>query len=138
MFNKTEIYEAVIGINPGYYQKGKEVNGYIFNFDAISQICQNIFNSNHIKVISGIIEKCKAIYPVEWGAPIGGEYCFKVTFTRNPEFDKDKDEFKKAVLDNVKRLKEYFQQETVTVTVNDWGRVSMKRFVNPEDFYEEE
>ena len=50
MFNKTEIYEAVIGINPGYYQKGKEVNGYIFNFDAISQICQNIFNSNHIKV----------------------------------------------------------------------------------------
>ena len=60
MFNKTEIYEAVIGINPGYYQKGKEVNGYIFNFDAISQICQNIFNSNHIKVISGIIEKYKS------------------------------------------------------------------------------
>ena len=53
-------------------------------------------------------------------------------------FDKDKDEFRRAVLDNVKRLKDHFQQETVTVIVNDWGRVSMKRFVKPEDFDEEE
>ena len=135
-FMKTEMYEAVIGIIPGY-EPGKRVDKNI-NLNDVSEICQKIFSSSDVKVISGVIEECKAVYPVDWGAPIGGEYCFKVTFTRNPEFDKDKDEFKKAVLDNVKRLKEYFQQETVTVTVNDWGRVSMKRFVNPEDFYEEE
>lgn len=138
MFSKTETYEAVIGVHPGYYQNGKEMKKYIFNFEAISQICQDILNSNQIKVIPGIMESCKAIYPIEWGAPNGGEHCFKITFTRNPEFDKDKDEFRRAVLDNVKRLKDHFQQETVTVTVNDWGRVSMKRFVKPEDFDEEE
>lgn len=135
-FMKTEMYEAVIGIIPGY-EPGKRVDKNI-NLDDVSEICQKIFSSSDVKVISGVIEECKAVYPVDWGAPIGGEYCFKVTFTRNPEFDKDKDEFKKAVLDNVKRLKEHFQQETVTVTVNDWGRVSMKRFVKPEDFDEEE
>lgn len=135
-FMKTEMYEAVIGIIPGY-EPGKRVDKNI-NLDDVSEICQKIFSSSDVKVISGVIEECKAVYPVDWGAPIGGEYCFKVTFTRNPEFDKDKDEFKKAVLDNVKRLKEHFQQETVTVTVNDWGRVSMRRFVKPEDFDEEE
>lgn len=135
-FMKTEMYEAVIGIIPGY-EPGKRVDKNI-NLDDVSEICQKIFSSSDVKVISGVIEECKAVYPVDWGAPIGGEYCFKVTFTRNPEFDKDKDEFKKAVLDNVKRLKEYFQQETVTVTVNDWGRVSMRRFIKPEDFDEEE
>lgn len=135
-FMKTEMYEAVIGIIPGY-EPGKRVDKNI-NLDDVSEICQKIFLSSDVKVISGVIEECKVVYPVNWGAPIGGEYCFKVTFTRNPEFDKDKDEFKKAVLDNVKRLKEHFQQETVTVTVNDWGRVSMRRFVKPEDFDEEE
>lgn len=115
MMNKTEMYEAVIGVIPGY-KPGEDIKN---------------------KVISGIVEECKAVYPVEWGAPIGGEYCFKITFTRNPEFDKDKNTFYHAVLENVKRLKEYFHQSTVTLTVNDWGRISIKRFVEDKDFEEE-
>ena len=135
-FMKTEMYEAVIGIMPGY-EPGKRVDKNV-SLDDVSEVCQKIFSSSDIKVISGVIEECKAVYPVDWGAPIGGEYCFKVTFTRNPEFDKDKYIFYNAVLDNIMRLKEYFKQSTITLTAIDWGKVSIKRFVNPEDFYNEE
>lgn len=132
---KTEMYEAIIGVEPGY-KPGETVEKRI-TLDEISIICQKIFSANRVKVISGILEECKAVYPVDWGAPLGGEYCFKVTFTRNQEFDKDKTIFYLAVLDNVRRLKEYFQQSTVTLTVNDWGRISMKRFCDDHDFDKE-
>ena len=137
MLNKTEMYEAVIGVIPGY-KPGEDLrNKVIFDIEEISIICQKILSANPIKVISGIVDECKAVYPIEWGAPVGGEYCFKITFTRNPEFDKDKSEFYHAVLENVKRLKAYFHQSTVTLTLNDWGRISMRRFVDDKDFEEE-
>jgi len=132
---KTETYEAIIGVIAGY-RPGKIVENEI-TLAEFSTICQKIFSSNKVKVISGIVDECRAVYPIDWGAPVGGEQCFRVTFTRNQEFDKDKTVFYLAVLDNVRRLKEYFHQSTVTLTVNDWGRISMKRFCDDHDFDKE-
>ena len=134
---KTETYEVVIGVIPGY-KPGEEIkrDDIKFDLDSISQICQEIFSENPKVVISGVIEECKVVYPVRWGAPKGGEYCFKVSFVRNPIIGIDKYDFRKAVLYNIKKLKKYFKQKTVSLTMYDNGEIFFKVFSKTKDFEE--
>jgi len=134
---KTETYEVVIGLIPGY-KPGKEIkrDDIPFNIDDISKICQDLFSDNPVVVISGIIEECKVVYPIRWGAPKGGEYCFKVSFIRNPIIGIDKYDFRKAVLYNIRMLKKYFKQKTVSLTMHDNGETFFKVFSETKDFEE--
>ncbi|MTI84296.1 MAG: hypothetical protein FH756_10405 [Firmicutes bacterium] len=112
----TEKFVAVVGIDPRLYGTNSSVTSNPVRVVAgkWQEAAKEIFNDQKIyisAVVSG--EDDRIVYDTAMGCPVGGEHVVQIRGTRNPEIDKDN--WKKAVLDVVKRVKDKLDQSTVAV-----------------------
>jgi len=110
-------FSAVFGVVPGYaHDNGLPVDttaGAILA-SAWMVAMKEEFNSSKIGV-GGVIVDSRTAYNPDWGCPAGGEVTATVTGESNPEFDKDTEAYKAAVLRVCKAVKTALQQTTVRV-----------------------
>lgn len=65
--------------------------------------------------VGGVISPSRTAYLAVWGCPEGGEVTATVTGQSNPDFDKDVEVYKAAVLRMCAAVKAALQQNTVRV-----------------------
>jgi hypothetical protein len=69
--------------------------------------------------VGGVITASRTAYNPDWGCPAGGELTATVSGESNPEFDKDTEAYKAAVLRIVKAVKTALKQSTVRVAFHE-------------------
>ncbi len=106
---KTEKYEVVLGTAVGY-------DNAIDTSDSFFQVYNDIAIQNPYLYIPITSDDVNVIYKSEWGCPENGEMCIRFTSQRNPKFDSDKNKFERAMIWNIKQLKQKYQQKTVQMT----------------------
>lgn len=118
---KQIAFAATFGVVPGYAHN----NGLPENTTA-AEILTNAwmsamkaeFDANKVGV-GGVIVESRTAYNPDWGCPAGGEVTATVTGESNPEFDKDIEAYKAAVLRIVKSVKRELKQTTVRVAFHE-------------------
>lgn len=118
---KQIAFSATFGVVPGYAHN----NGLPENTTA-AEILTNAwmsamkaeFDANKVGV-GGVIVESRTAYNPDWGCPAGGEVTATVTGESNPEFDKDIEAYKAAVLRIVKSVKRELKQTTVRVAFHE-------------------
>lgn len=118
---KTNEFSATIGTVAGYQGKDclsqfkKQENNLE---DIWQQKALEIYNQLGVYV-SAVIVESKSVYNSEWGCPIGGEPTFTIEGSRNPEFCQNEEQWKDAVVEVVKLVKNHFNQSTVTLNFRE-------------------
>ncbi|WP_108670610.1 hypothetical protein [Peribacillus acanthi] len=103
----------VLGVNKGYGEN-IEKNPLLKASTGWQRIAAQVYKESGI-YISAIANESKAIYHTEWDCPVGGEDTVTFTTSANREYVNSLEAWKDAVLTVTKRLKEEFEQYTVTV-----------------------
>ncbi|ACA57346.1 conserved hypothetical protein (plasmid) [Clostridium botulinum A3 str. Loch Maree] len=111
---KTIKFEIVTGINEGYFHKNKNKDGVQVVGEVWQKIALEVFKDRGI-YISSVINSSKTVYNTEWGCPEGGEDTVTITSTANPEFVQSLEQWKEAVIEIAKNLKNGLKQSTMTV-----------------------
>lgn len=112
---KTEKFEIVMGITPGYFHNN-ETNK---NIEQIySSIAKKVYEETDIYV-SATITKSSMVYHSDWGCPPNGEIVYVISGTRNPEFTNNKHLYKVAVYMIAEKFAETLKQSTCTITFQD-------------------
>ncbi|APF25339.1 hypothetical protein [Clostridium sporogenes] len=111
---KTIKFEIVTGINEGYFHKNKNKDGVQVVGEVWQKIALEVFKDRGI-YISSVINSSKTVYNTEWGCPEGGEDTVTITSTANPEFVQSLEQWKEAVIEIAKNLKNELKQSTMTV-----------------------
>ena len=118
---KQIAFSATFGVIPGYaHDNGLPENttaGEILT-NAWTAAMKAEFEASKIGV-GGVIAESRTAYNPDWGCPKGGEVTATVTGESNPEFDKDSEAYKAAVLRIVKAVKCELKQSTVRVAFHD-------------------
>lgn len=114
---KQIAFAATFGVVPGYaHDNGLSENttaGEILT-NAWMSAMKAEFEASKVGV-GGVIVDSRTAYNPDWGCPAGGEVTATVTGESNPEFDKDIDAYKAAVLRVCKAVKTALKQTTVRV-----------------------
>ena len=76
------------------------------------------FDTNKVGV-GGVITVSRTVYNPDWGCPVGGEITATVTGESNPEFDKDIEAYKAAVVRIVRTVKTVLKQNTVRIAFHE-------------------
>ncbi len=115
--NSTVKYEVVIGINTdGSMINGRRVSPYEeCNSRWISE-ANKVYEETGVYV-SAISIDGFALYNKDWGCPSYGEYVVVFNCTPNTiEFIKDLDLYEECLMRIVRKLKEIYDQSTITIT----------------------
>lgn len=117
MFKESVKYEIVMGLLEGYdFDDLMDFDNYIkialykWKEFALDYYCiADVY-------VSAVAHTANVLYNEAWGCPEYGEPVIKFDCTMNPEFIKDEKVYEDGVLYITKRLQEYFNQSTVTIT----------------------
>jgi len=116
---KTTIFWATLWVNPGYKHNNDQEQSAK---DIISKVWQEqakkIFETSWI-YISASIKDANAVYNMDRWCPEWGEKIAEISGMRNPEFIKDVEKFKQAVLDVLSLCQEELDQTTTQVEFDD-------------------
>lgn len=128
MFKPSIKYEVVLGLIEGY--ELKDIADLDFNVDAAlikwKEYALEYFKLTDVYV-SAVATKSDVLYNEDWGCPKYGEPVIKFECTMNPEFIKDEDVYEEGVVYITKKLQEYFNQSTVTITKLPAGICYLKK-----------
>lgn len=113
---KSEKYEIIIGFIPGYKSDDEITQEDMIPISKFCSLYQKISEENALLKVSGVIDSVVTVYSTQYGCLVGGEPCYRITCQRNPTFDSDPSLFRKAVMENVTKLKQTLRQSTVTVS----------------------
>lgn len=114
---KTLKFEAVVGIVAGYSGEAMLAEADKVSTYAMGTVWQNVaidVMENTGIYVSATINESKAVYATAWGCPVGGEPTYTISGSLNPRFG-EASAWKEAVLTVIRRVKEIFNQSTVTV-----------------------
>ena len=118
---KQIAFAATFGVVPGYaHDNGLPENttaGEILT-NAWMSAMKAEFDASKVGV-GGVIVDSRTAYNPDWGCPAGGEVTATVTGESNPEFDKDVEDYKAAVIRIVKSVKRELKQTTVRVAFHE-------------------
>ena len=121
---KTIQFEAVIGVNEGYFHNNDKDAGTDFNA-LYQQLASDLYIETGV-YISAVISSKRVVYHSAWGCPIGGEAVYSIVGTCNPEFCNSAD-YKQVVMILLDRLATTLKQTTFTVV---WQNVELNYFSN--------
>ncbi|MBO5178748.1 MAG: hypothetical protein J6B87_00150 [Clostridia bacterium] len=114
---KTIKFEAVVGIVAGYAGEAMLAEAAKIDPNAMGKAWQDAAQDVMEKTgvyVSATINTSKALYATAWGCPVGGEPTYTISGSLNPRFG-EASAWKEAVLAVIRRVKEVFNQSTVTV-----------------------
>lgn len=114
-------FAATFGVVPGYaHDNGLPENTTPAEIltNAWMSAMKEEFDSSSIG-IGGVIVNSRTAYNPNWGCPVGGEVTATVTGESNPEFDKDVEVYRAAVLRICKAVKAELKQTTVRVAFHE-------------------
>lgn len=120
---KTEKFEIILGVVPGYFHDNKSEDDNAFG-EKLQEVQASIFKDTGLYV-SVVWRPAMVSYHTDWGCPVGGEKVYQITGTRNPEFVQDAVVYHKVVELFTKRLMKEFSQTTVTL---EWQNVDLTYF----------
>ncbi len=124
-FINTITFQAVFGVNHGYFHDNQEVATPI---EVVAPVWQRAMDAERLSskiVVSGVITAGKVSYPQEFGCPNNGEDVAIVSGQMLPkfmpsrsvsEFRPDSEKYRDAVIRVVKAVKDELKQERVQVT----------------------
>lgn len=119
--SKAIAFAATFGVVPGYaHDNGLPENttaGEILT-NAWMSAMKDEFEASKVGV-GGVIVDSRTAYNPDWGCPAGGEITATITGESNPEFDKDVEAYKAAVLRICKAVKVALKQTTVRIAFHE-------------------
>ena len=111
----TQEFELVIGINEGYnHNNDSSINIY----ELYQEVAEKVQKESEL-YISATITKSRVVYSTAWGCPADGEVVYSIKGTRNPQFVKNFEKYKKATEQVAKILASELKQTTFTLTWRD-------------------
>lgn len=119
---KTIQFEAIIGVNEGYFHNNDKDTGIDFN-TLYQQLAAETYNETGIYISASIASK-KVIYHKDWGCPVGGEEVYSIIGTCNPEFC-GTGGYKQTAMILLEKLAHKLNQTTFTVV---WQDVELNYF----------
>lgn len=125
---KTTKFTATLWVNIGYWHNNEEQESAK---DLVSKVRQKnakkIFEQTGV-YISAWVKDSNAVYNMDRWCPEWGEKIAEVEGVRNPEFIKDAEKFKQAVIDVLSLCQEDLDQTTTQIEFqNDVEFVYLKR-----------
>lgn len=120
---KTDEFSFVLGMDMSRNPFDNLTDEYISKYfraltEKYIEIATKVYKENGIYV-SAIISPVRVAYHTECGCPAQGEICFEIKGTRNVEFIKSSEDFKAAVYKIVNLLREFYNQNTVTLRFSE-------------------
>ncbi len=116
---KTTKFTATLWVNAGYGHNNEQKQSAKEIVSKVRQeAAKKIFEATWV-YISASIKDANAVYHTDRGCPEWGEKIAEVNGTRNPEFMKDVEKYKQAVLDVLSLCQEELDQTTAQVEFSD-------------------
>jgi hypothetical protein len=116
--NKTVSFKAICGVNEGYDSACAEASVSLTDFaESLISAAVNVQAETGVYV-SATVAPVRTTYSHDWGCPQGGERCYEIKGTLNPQFG-EPEAYKNAVLKLCKKLKEQYKQSTLSVVFTE-------------------
>lgn len=115
MGSLTDKLTFTIGVTEGYFHNNEEYLDNTDTFVSLLKTCASKIEEKYGVYISLNFMPSTTVYKEEWGCPYNGENTYTLSAIRNPVFNPDVKEWKKAAVALVKLLKSKLKQSTVIV-----------------------
>lgn len=114
MGSLTDKLTFTIGVTEGYFHNNEEYLDNTDTFVALLKNCASKIEEKYGIYISLNLMPSVTVYKEEWGCPHNGENTYTLSTIRNPVFNPDIVQWRKAAVALVKLLKSKLKQSTVT------------------------
>ena len=115
MVHQTDKLTFTIGVTEGYFHNNEEYLDNTDTFVSLLKTCASKIEEKYGVYISLNLMPSITVYKEEWGCPHNGENTYTISAIRNPQFNPDIPQWRKAAVALVKLLKSKLKQSTVTV-----------------------
>lgn len=125
----TVAFSAEIGTVSGYNADNSAAASREAFVTAVQAVAKEVQEMTDV-YISGCVAPAYAVYDPTWGCPAGGEAVYRFWGTANPRFVKDLAAYENAVIAVCEKLRVFYKQSTVTVTIFDSNGTRMVYLTN--------